>query len=56
VDLTARLLPIFALSLPGDGINATLQGLLRWAGLPPAHNAPHRSACIQQWAMGGTAV
>lgn len=31
-DLTARLLPIFALSLPGDGANATLQGLLRGSG------------------------
>ncbi|PSC71531.1 MATE efflux family [Micractinium conductrix] len=32
VALTASLLPIFALSLPGDGLNATLQGLLRGAG------------------------
>ncbi|KAL4442008.1 hypothetical protein ABPG77_011269, partial [Micractinium sp. CCAP 211/92] len=31
-DLTARLLPIFVLSLPGDGANATLQGLLRGSG------------------------
>lgn len=29
VDATSALLPIFALSLPGDGINAVLQGLLR---------------------------
>lgn len=29
VSLTASLLPVFALSLPGDGLNATLQGLLR---------------------------
>lgn len=29
VELTAGLLPIFALSLPGDGVNAVLQGLLR---------------------------
>lgn len=32
VERTAALLPVFALSLPGDGANATLQGLLRGAG------------------------
>lgn len=32
VALTASLLPVFALSLPGDGANATLQGLLRGSG------------------------
>ncbi|KAL4443788.1 hypothetical protein ABPG75_011525 [Micractinium tetrahymenae] len=31
-SLTAQLLPIFALSLPGDGANAILQGLLRGSG------------------------
>lgn len=32
IDATASLLPLFALCLPGDGTNATLQGLLRGAG------------------------
>ncbi|KAL4858417.1 Protein DETOXIFICATION 1 [Chlorella vulgaris] len=32
IELTARLLPIFALTLPGDGCNIILQGLLRGSG------------------------
>ncbi|EFN52900.1 hypothetical protein CHLNCDRAFT_54230 [Chlorella variabilis] len=32
VAATATLMPIFALTLPGDGTNCTLQGLLRGAG------------------------
>lgn len=32
VALTAGLLPVFALTLPGDGANAVLQGLLRGSG------------------------
>ena len=32
VAVVASLMPIFALSLPGDGANAVLQGLLRGAG------------------------
>lgn len=32
IDLTASLLPVFALSLPGDGANIVLQGLLRGSG------------------------
>jgi Na+-driven multidrug efflux pump len=35
IELTARLLPIFALSLPGDGCNIILQGLLRCEELAP---------------------
>lgn len=38
--LTASVLPVFALTLPGDGCNAALQGLLRCVSLLPVPTGP----------------
>ncbi len=51
VLLTASVLPVFALTLPGDGCNAALQGLLRCGRLllhlrMPAIRLPAAAVCI----------
>lgn len=50
VALTAGLLPVFALTLPGDGANAVLQGLLRCVSLhvPVCGASTVHSRCLSQ--------
>ena len=56
VAATATLMPIFALTLPGDGTNCTLQGLLRGAGAQKLGASGWRRAAAARPALGAPAA